>query len=37
MEHEATGAFVAKGPVLVGDLCVGGNRVRLTELAWRVL
>ena len=35
-ENEATGAFVAEGPVLVGGLRVGGNRVWHAKLAWMV-
>ena len=26
-EHKATGTFVAEGPMLVGGLRVGGNRI----------
>ena len=36
-EHKAKGAFAAEGPVLVGDLRVGGNCVQCTEPAWMVL
>ena len=33
---EATGTFVAKGLVLVGGPCVGGNRIWHAEVAWMV-
>ena len=36
-EHEATREFAAKGPVLVGDLRVGKNRIQCAEPAWMVL
>ena len=36
-EHKAMGALVAEGPVLVGSLHMGENRVWHTELAWMIL
>ena len=36
-EHKATGVFAAEGPVLVGDLSAGVNRVWHTEPTWMVL
>ena len=36
-EHKATRGFVAKGPVLVGDLRVGGNHVWRAKPTWMVL
>ena len=36
-EYEAKGVFAAEGPMLVGGLHVGGNRVWHTEPVWMVL
>ena len=36
-EHKAMGTLAAKGPVLVGSLHAGENRIWGIELAWMVL
>ena len=36
-QHEATGAFVADGPLLFGGLREGASRVWRVEPAWMVL
>ena len=36
-EHKAIGTFAPEGPMLVGCLCAGENRVWHAEPAWMVL